>query len=291
MQQIEPGTSPKHRYELIKATLLVIIGALITVTIVYGLEYFTPKDVSAPIEPAVTTPEVKPSPVVDNTPSPVTTTPTTPETPKEKVYSQDELNKIFEMDKKKPGTKLFYSPKLGVGFTYATLTKQEDPIGNLSLSTVKEINNKIYLTDGTENPNTNPSDWGGNSLEIFTKDSKDNLEQAIAKEFLIGANQKDCFVAVKKYSSLYRGYISYVPDKTKLNDDNAYYGGAVNCPAKAIPNYIGNEGTTSFFVLNEKDVNTSKYGFLSIGSGAQSANTGYKDNKDIPWYDTIRFLK
>jgi hypothetical protein len=43
---IEPGTSPKHRYELIKATLLVIVGALITITIVYGIPYFSPKEVS-----------------------------------------------------------------------------------------------------------------------------------------------------------------------------------------------------------------------------------------------------
>lgn len=43
---IEPGTSPKHRYELIKATLLVIVGALITITIVYGIPFFSPKEVS-----------------------------------------------------------------------------------------------------------------------------------------------------------------------------------------------------------------------------------------------------
>lgn len=47
---IETGTSQKHRYELIKASLLVIVGALITLTIVYGVPYFTPKDVSTPIE-------------------------------------------------------------------------------------------------------------------------------------------------------------------------------------------------------------------------------------------------
>ena len=47
--QIEPGTSPKHRYELIKATLLVIVGALIAITIVYGIPYFSPKEVADPI--------------------------------------------------------------------------------------------------------------------------------------------------------------------------------------------------------------------------------------------------
>ena len=272
---IETGTSPKHRYELIKATLLVIIGALITITIVYGIEYFTPKPESTTLSTEIL-PSDEATTITENQPA-----------DQPKKYSQEELNQIFEMDKKSPDTKLYYSENLGVGFTYAP--RKDFP--ESSLDTVREIDNKIYLTDGTENPNSNPSDWGGHSLEIFNKDSKDILEQAITKEFLIGANPKDCFVSVKKYSSFYRGYISYVPDKAKLNDDNAFYGGAVNCPAKAMPTYIGNEGATSFFILNEKDVNNSKYGFLSIGSGAQSATAGYNDNKDIFWDNTIRFLK
>jgi hypothetical protein len=181
---IEPGTSPKHRYELIKATLLVIVGALITITIVYAVPYFAPKDTPAPIESVVTVPEVKPNPVVENTPVPAT-----PETPTEKVYTQDELNTIFEMDKKKAGTKLFYSPKLGVGFTYAPL--EDDPSGNLSLNTVKEIGNKIYLTDGSKEANADPSGYGL-SLEVFTKTSTDSLDQAITKEFLSGVDPKNC---------------------------------------------------------------------------------------------------
>lgn len=281
--QIEPGNSPKHRYELIKSALLVIIGALITITVVYGIDYFRPKSEPNPVD--VVEPVAKTDTVVEET--------STLEDPKEKVYSQEELNQIFEMDKKSPDTKLFYSERLGVGFTYAPYNPTfEEGMSSegLNLNTIKEIGNKIYLTDGTGAANSDPSSWGGHSLEIFNKDQKDSLDQAITKEFLVGANPKDCFMAIKTYSPLYRGYISYVPDKTKLNDDNAFYGGEVNCPSKAMP-YIGNEGSTSFFVLNEKDVNTTKYGFLSIGSGAQSASSGYKDNKDSPWFDTIRFLK
>jgi hypothetical protein len=276
---IETGTSSKHRYELIKATLLVIVGALITITIVYGIEYFTPKPESTSLSTEIL-------------PSDEATTITEQPTDQPKKYSQEELNQIFEMDKKSPETKLYYSEKLGVGFTYAPYNPTfEEGMSSegLNLNTVKEIGNTIYLTDGSKEAYDNPSSYG-NSLEIFTKDPKDILEQAVTKEFLIGANPKDCFVAVKKYESFYRGYISYVPDKTKLNDDNAYYGGAVNCPAKTIP-YIGNEGAAWFFVLNEKDVNNSKYGFLSIGSGAQSANAGYKNYPEMPWSDTIRFLK
>ena len=277
--QIEPGTSPKHRYELIKATLLVIIGALITITVVYGIDYFSPKAEPDPI--AVVEPITPTEPVVEDIDT------TNQETITEKVYSQEELDQIFEMDQKSPDTKLYYSEKLGVGFTYATYSTS-DPL--LNLDTVKEIDNKIYLTDGSKEADTNPYGYG-NRLEVFTKNPNDPLDKAIGKEFLVGANPKDCFVSVKKYYPLYRAYISYVPDKTKLNDDNVYLGGAVNCPAKAMPDYIGNEGESSFFVLNEKDVNTTKYGFLSIGSGAQSASAGYKDNKDTPWFDTIRFLK
>jgi hypothetical protein len=281
---IEPGTSPKHRYELIKATLLVIVGALIAITIVYGIPYFSPKEVADPIETVATVPEVKSPPVVENTPTPVPTP--TPETPKEKVYSQEELNTIFEMNKKSKDTKLFYSPKLGVGFTYAP--RKDFP--ESSLDTVKESENKICLTDRLEENNANYADCG-HSLEVFTKDTKDTLEQAISKEFIVGANPKDCFVSIKKYSSLYRGYISYVPDKTKLNDDNAYYGGAVNCPAKAMPNYIGNEGATSFFILNEKDITSTKYGFLNLGSGSLTSNSGYNGDSEGSWFNTIRFLK
>jgi len=282
--QIEPGTSPKHRYELIKATLLVIIGALITITVVYGIDYFSPK--SEP-DPVAIDPIAKTDPVVENKPTETTaTTPsTTPEAPKEKVYSQDELNKIFEMDKKKTGTKLFYSEKLGVGFTYAP--RKDFP--ESSLNTVNESGNKICFTDNAPNTNVNVSACG-HTLEVFTKSPNDPLDKAIAKEFLAEANPKDCFIAVKTYSPLYRGYISYVPDKTKLNDDNVYLGGAVNCPSKAMP-YIGNEGSTSFFVLNEKDISSTKYGFLNLGSGSWTANSGYTGDTEGSWFKTIRFLK
>ena len=282
--QFEPGTSPKHINDLAKSILLIIIGALITITIVYGIEYFNPKQEPAPVavEPITKTDLV----VKNKTTETPTPAPTNPEAPKEKVYSQDELNKIFEMDKKSKDTKLFYSERLGVGFTYAP--RKDFP--ESSLDTVKEIGNKIYLTDGSKEADTNPSGYG-NSLEIFTKNTKDSLEKAINKEFLAGANPKDCFIAIKTYSPLYRGYISYVPDKTKLNDDNVYLGGAVNCPAKAMPTYIGNEGATSFFVLNEKDISSTKYGFLNLGSGSLTANSGYTRDTEGSWFKTIRFLK
>ena len=168
--QIEPGTSPKHRYELIKATLLVIVGALIAITIVYGIPYFSPKEVADPIEPVVSVPEVKPTPVVENTPVPTQET-----TPKEKVYTQDELNTIFEMNKKKPGTKIFYSEKLGVGFTYNLLEGFSPDTYEVPVS---EQGNGVAI-GYPEKKGTSAS--GRKSLYVFNKDPKDTLEQAITK--------------------------------------------------------------------------------------------------------------
>jgi hypothetical protein len=264
--QIEPGTSPKHRYELIKATLLVIIGALITITVVYGIDYFSPKQEPAPV--AVDT-------VVENKPT-ETPAPTNPEDPKEKVYSQDELNKIFEMDKKKPGTKLFYSDNLGVGFTYID---NENPKEMVS---IKEVDNYIYF-DYPNRSDKYPK------LEIFTKDPTETLDQAIAKEFLFGANLKDCFIINTSNSK--KGYISaeisFRRNDAYLNDVNNYDSEENKnqmCPKKAHPYTITN-GAQYFFMQPEKP---SQYGFVRIGQDIGPLS-GFPDIRD--WSETIRFLK
>ena len=276
--QIEPGTSPKHRYELIKATLLVIIGALITITVVYGIDYFSPKQEPTPvtIEPVAQT-----EPIVEEISTPAAEA--TPETTAEKVYSQDELNTIFEMDKKSKDTKLFYSEKLGVGFTY--LVDQGD-------IDIREIKNKIYLVyldntnDGSSN---NPKDWFSQSLEIFTKDTKDTLNQAVSKEFLAGANPKDCFVISQKNSTLKISdfIIAEIGFPITESEDDPWWVNSNKCPVKAQP-YAQTNGAR-FFFTDKQD--SSQYGFLSIGQDS-GARSGYTNNPDkLFWEDTIQFLK
>jgi len=263
---IEPGTSPKHRYELIKATLLVIVGALITITIVYGIPYFSPKDVTDPIEPVTNTPEVNPTPVVENT-----SAPTTPEASKEKVYTQDELNTIFEMDKKKAGTKLFYSPKLGVGFTYIDN-------GNPSeILSIREAGKDIYF-DYPGRTNTYPK------LEVFTKDPKDTLDQAVTKEFLAGADSEDCFITTDKYTTAYTTVkINYtIPEN--LGDNIPFFDYNTKCPEKARP-YAKTNGAQFFFMQPEKP---SQYGFVRIGQDIGPLS-GFSDIRN--WSETVRFLK
>jgi hypothetical protein len=266
--QIEPGTSPKHRYELIKATLLVIVGALIAITIVYGVPYFSPKEVADPIETVATVPEVKPTPVVENTPAP------TQENPKEKVYTQDELNTIFEMDKKSKDTKLFYSPKLGVGFTYID---SGNPNEKLS---IREVGKDIYF-DYPGRTDTYPK------LEVFTKDPKDTLDQAITKEFLAGADSKDCFIVSQKDSNVKPNpfvttEIGYTIPKDQ--GDNPFFYYSNKCPEKA-RQYAKTNGGQNFFMQPEKP---SQYGFVRIGQDIGPLS-GLSDIRD--WSETIRFLK
>lgn len=280
--QIEPGTSPKHRYELIKATLLVIVGALITITIVYGIPYFSPKEVADPIEPVVSVPEVKPNPVVENTPAPAQ------ETPKEKVYSQDELNTIFEMDKKKAGTKLFYSPKLGVGFTYFNDDPNERTL-------VREEGNKIYLY---------LEEWGFDteskkSIEVFDKNPNDTLTQAITKQFLNKPNTKKCFV--EEESNIYKDWNlrdGYAGPFTPPNQYTAVYiftkyDDEKECniaPYYRLSDGIGN--ANAGFLLDK--TNSSKYVAIQNPPVDQgSISSGYKDKslQLLTWTDTIRFLK
>jgi hypothetical protein len=284
--KIEPGTSPKHRYELIKATLLVIIGALITITVVYGIPFFSPKEISDPIEPISNTPEEKPTTLVDNTSETAPTTSTVQETLKEKVYSQEELNKIFEMDKKSTDTKLYYSEKLGVGFTYLNTDNNK--------TVVKEDGNKIYLY---------LEKWGFNTeskkfLEVFDKDINETLKQAISKKFLNKPNTAKCFVEenqnIYKDWDLREGYIPFTPPNQYTS---AYiYVKEVDykdCKLDPYVRFIDGIGTASDGFLMD-NTNLSKYAAIinpPVDEGGLSS--GYKERslQMLSWHHTIRFLK
>jgi hypothetical protein len=276
--QIEPGTSPKHRYELIKSTLLVIIGALITITVVYGIDYFSPK---AEPTPVAVEPVAKTETVVEekSTPTPAPT----PEATKEKVYSQEELNKIFEMDKKSKDTKLFYSEKLGVGFTYAPL--KEDPKSRIL--SIKEIDSKIVIID-QDSGQLGDKVFEYPNIEVFSKDSNDNLEKAITKELLQGVDSKKCFA--KKYTDgdssgkQLEGYtyaeISYAPTP---GSDAVINNGIENCPKK-VQNYA-TTNAVQFFLEDPKT--PYKYVFLRLAQES-IASSGLGNEG---WERSIRILK
>src|SRR3990167_160373 len=91
-------------------------------------------------------------------------------TPTPTPVTQQNLNSIFELSKKEAGTKIYYSEKLGVGFTYLS------PVANYTPK-ITETATKI--------------DLDGQSIEVFTKDPKLTLAEAIKSKFLQGYNSND----------------------------------------------------------------------------------------------------
>ena len=190
------------------------------------------------------------------------------------------------MDKKKAGTKLFYSPKLGVGFTYIV------DRGNID---IRELKNKIYLVyldDTNDGSSNNPSDWVSQSLEVFDKNTKDTLSQAVTKEFLTGADPKNCFIIEQKDSRIkFNPFITTeigfpLPKDEDLGNEPGFGVGS-KCPPKA-QNYA-QTNAARFFFTDKQD--SSQYGFLSIGQDS-GARSGYTNNPDkLFWENTIRFLK
>ena len=111
------------------------------------------------------------------------------------IQPQQNLNNIFDLNKKVSGTKIYYSDKLGVGFTYV------DP-SPASIMKVTESGSKIYIYDAKETP----SQWY--SVEVITKDPKLTLEEAVNSKFLAGYTSQDC--SAKKYDISARGLSNYV---------------------------------------------------------------------------------
>lgn len=186
------------------------------------------------------------------------------------------------MDKKKPGTKLFYSDKLGVGFTYAPL--KGDPKSRIL--SIKEKDSKIAIIDqNSENLGDKIFENADADIEVFTKDPKDTLGQAISKEFLTGVDSKKCFATKSIYGEQLEGYIyaviSYAPT---TGSDVVINNGIENCPKEAQSYAARNDGIQ--FFLEDPKV-PSKYVSLRIGQGA-FAESGLGNEG---WERSLRILK
>ncbi len=96
----------------------------------------------------------------------------------------------------------YTSDKLGISFTYLTTVS-----GRVNFFT-REISDTVYLY---YNPATNQSFSGtdaeflntvpghGYSVEVFNKDPKHSLTEAIKQQFLTGYNSSDCIVHATRY--------------------------------------------------------------------------------------------
>lgn len=180
--------------------------------------------------------------------------------------TQSELNHIFELSKKEAETKIYYSDKLGVGFTYLSYTPST-PIK------VIESGSKIEFI--------------GRTVEVFTKDSNISLEQAIKDRFLQEYNPSDCFVKTyetseQKLSNYISAEISFPPAS---DPDAPWWQNSDKCPQ-----YYSQTNAAQYFLMN-KDV-PGKYLFVRVGQepGASDGTPRATDG-DFGWSHSIRILK
>ena len=167
------------------------------------------------------------------------------------LTKQQKLDSLFDLRSKKAETKLFYSEKLGVGFTYLPRPEYNSTVE----TTVTEKGDMIYIHDTKYEPET------GQSIQVFTKDEKLSLEEAIQNRFLKEYDKKDCFAAAYTNTEMIpSGYtaaeISFSEDLAPK--DGAWWDIGDKCP---VP-YTRTNGI-QYFAMNP-DV-PGKYVFLKLG--------------------------
>ena len=167
---------------------------------------------------------------------------------KQNATAKPNLNTVFGLDKKMSGTKIYYSEKLGVGFTYVPHAP-----GTSYAVTITEISNKIYVHKTDEAPDT------GQSIEVFAKDPKLTLEEAMKARFLTGYNPSDCLP--KSFKTSLPNYAAAGIAYAQSDDLNNPTKNSGKCPA----NYtdLSDFEFIQYFLMN-KDVQGS-FMFVRIG--------------------------
>ena len=185
--------------------------------------------------------------------------------------SKSELTKAFDMDDKAEGTKLYYSDRLGIGFTYIP---EPDLAPGYVVSVVEE-ESKIIVDEEQ-------------SVEVFTKNPKMTLEQAITERFLKGYDPEKCFVKI--YDADIEvdapGYVAAgISFPEPENPEDAWWTNNVDCPQ----NYSETNGV-SYFLMNTEV--PEKFVFVEVGQYA-AASDGIVDanGQEYNWSHSIRILK
>lgn len=208
----------------------------------------------------------QPSTTNDNNNAPAATN-TTP--------SDKDLDTLFDVANKAENTKVYYSEKLGVGFTY-----NPEPAKNTTV-TVTEKNNTIYVHTSEQKPEE------GQYIEVFTKDAQDTFTQALEKEFLTDYDSADCFVKLydtneQELSDYQSAGISYPPT---TNENAPAWENGEKCPQP----YTETNGI-SYFLINP-DVPTT-YIFASIGQYSITSDGNTKTASEaVNWSHSIRIIE
>lgn len=171
-------------------------------------------------------------------------------------------------------TKTFFSPSLGITFNYPNVYP---PANKENIIEVLEKGNKVYIyrkSSGIES---------GQYVEVFFKEPRQTLEEAIKEKFLKNYSERDCFVKKLPPSKNFpynftRAIITF--PKVSLDDKNySPWIYAAKCPQ----NYTAFNGVSFFAMdLNHPD----KFFFFNIGQYAIMVD----EEKGISWEETFKVL-
>ncbi len=170
------------------------------------------------------------------------------------------------------GWKLYKDEEYNISFQYP----ESETFGGKTLKwLVKKVDNKIYLYADHMGSHTE-----GQYVEMFEKEEKDSLEQAIEKKFLSEHSKEECFVSKGKLiNSQYPESYDFVSGIDYDRKGQEPWENKYNCP---VP-YTNSNGV-AYFIMDKDD--PDRFAFFSIGQyGIPSANEGV----DILWQDTFRF--
>ena len=166
---------------------------------------------------------------------------------------------------------LFVSKELGISFRY------KPKAGNISTYT-KQVGQKVYLySDSQEYTGTDEAylRLRGQYLEVFKKDAKDSLADAVRKKFLTNVSEKDCFPVEKERYGLPASYktvtLSYPGS-----------GGPYNPASEKCPTPYTQVAGAAYFVMDP--AHPEIYVFFLIGQYLIMAD------ESTPWQNTITFL-
>ncbi len=186
------------------------------------------------------------------------------------IQKERSLESRFELNKKEKGTQIYYSKKLGVGFTYKQM------LGDAYNTQITESGNKINL-----------GEW--NSIEVFTKNASTTLGEAVTKDFLKGISSDRCFFEISKYLSegldaarYVQGTISYPFDET---NGVPAFAQPHTCP----PLYSATNAARYF--LEDKTVPT-KYLFVNGGQDSPfSDGSPWIDGSTYSWIRSLQVIE
>ncbi len=195
------------------------------------------------------------------------------------LTKQQKLDALFDIRSKKAETKLFYSEKLGVGFTYLPYSEYNPSVEVM----VTEKGDTIYVHDAKYEPET------GQSIQVFTKDEKLTLEEAMTDRFLKDYKKTDCFAtADSRTDFMPNGYTAAVISFSEelAAKDGPWWDIGDKCPV----GYTATNGI-QYFVMNSAV--PGKFLFLKLGQDSMARDGSIvEDGKEFhDWSYSLQIVE